>query len=327
MQRRWFMRLLGAAAFAWPYAARAQQPKKIPRIGVLWHAGNAEEEEVYLTALRKGFRDLGYVEGKNIQLENRFPDEKPERFRTLARELVDSKVDVIIAVAGIGAKEVKQFTDTIPIVIATDPDPVGNGLVQSLARPGGNVTGLSLMIVDLSDKRLSLFRELVPNLSRVAILVGARDAFSTRILAGYEKSAKAAGLSTQVIEVANRNQIDRAFEAVAQARFDGAALVGPMLLNERVQVGESALAHRIPTLSGIAEMAQRGVLLSYGQDIPDYMRKAAGYVDKILKGAKPGDLPVEQPTRFKLVINLKTANTLGVIVPPTLLATADEVIE
>jgi putative ABC transport system substrate-binding protein len=144
MQRRLFMTLFGAAAFVWPCASRAQQPKRIPRVGVLWHASSAEEEEVYLTALRKGFSDLGYVEGKNIQLENRFPAEKPERFRTLARELVESKVDVIVAVAGIGAKELKQATDTIPIVIATDPDPVGNGLVQSLARPGGNVTGLSL---------------------------------------------------------------------------------------------------------------------------------------------------------------------------------------
>jgi putative ABC transport system substrate-binding protein len=161
----------------------------------------------------------------------------------------------------------------------------------------------------------------------LAILVNLRDAFSTRILAGYEKSAMAMGLSTQIIEVTNPNEIDRAFAVVAQAGFDGAAIVGPMLLNERVLVGKSALAHRIPTLSGIAEMAQRGVLLSYGQDIPDYMRKAAGFVDKILKGAKPANLPVEQPTRFKLVINLKTAKALGVLVPPTLLATADEVIE
>jgi putative ABC transport system substrate-binding protein len=180
---------------------------------------------------------------------------------------------------------------------------------------------------DWLPKRLGLLRELVPTLSRLAILVNLRDAFSTRILAGYEKSAMAMGLSTQIIEVTNPNEIDRAFAVVAQAGFDGAAIVGPMLLNERVLVGKSALAHRIPTLSGIAEMAQRGVLLSYGQDIPDYMRKAAGFVDKILKGAKPANLPVEQPTRFKLVINLKTAKALGVLVPPTLLATADEVIE
>jgi len=182
------------------------------------------------------------------------------------------------------------------------------------------------MMVDISDKRLGLFRELVPNLSRVAIVVAARDPFSARVVAGYEKSAKAVGLSTQLIEITSPDEIDRAFAAVAQG-FDGAALVGPMLLNERVLVGKSALAHRIPTLSGIAEMAQQGVLLSYGQDIPDYMRKAAGYVDKILRGAKPGDLPVEQPTRFKLVVNLKTANALRVVVPQALLATADEVIE
>ena len=327
MHRREIITFLGGAALLWPLSAPAQQLKKVPRVGVLWHAGSAEEEEVYLSALRKGFRDLGYVEGKNLELENRYPAEQPERFRALALELVERKVDVIVAVAGIGGTEAKQATSTIPIVIATDPDPVGNGLVQSLAHPGGNVTGLSLMIIDLSDKRLGLFKELVPNLSRLAILVDPRDAFSTRIRAGYEKAAKAMGLQTQVVEVINRDDIDHAFSAIARDGFDGAAVVGPMLLNERIQVGASALAHKIPTLSGIAEMAQQGVLLSYGQDIPDYMRRAAGYVDKILKGAKPADLPIEQPTHFKLVINMKTAKALGLTVPPPLLATADEVIE
>lgn len=325
-KRREFITLL-CGATAWPLTARAQQVKNVPRVGVLWHAGSAEEEEVYLSALRRGFRDLGYTEGRNLELEHRFPNEQPERFRALAVELVESKVDVIVAVAGIGGKEAKQATSTIPIVIATDPDPVGNGLVQSLAHPGGNVTGLSLMIIDLSDKRLALFKELVPNLTRLAILVDPRDAFSTRIRAGYENAAKTIGLRTQMVEVTDRDNIDRAFSSVARDGFEGAAVIGPMLLNERVQVGVSALAHKIPTLSGIAEMAQRGVLLSYGQDIPEYMRRAAGYVDKILKGAKPADLPIEQPTRFKLVINLKTAKALGLTVPPPLLATADEVIE
>ena len=327
MQRREIITLLSGAALMWPLTARAQQVKRVPRVGVLWHAGSAEEEEVYLNALRKGFRDLGYIEGENLDLEHRFPAEQPERFRALALELVEAKVDVIVAVAGIGGIEAKLATSTIPIVIATDPDPVGNGLVQSLAHPGGNVTGLSLMIIDLSDKRLGLFKELVPSLSRLAILVDPRDAFSTRIRAGYEKAAKAVGLRAQTVEVTNRDNIDSAFSSIARDGFDGAAIIGPMLLNERAQVGESALAHKIPTLSGISEMAQRGVLLSYGQDVPDYMHRAAGYVDKILKGAKPADLPIEQPTRFKLVINMKTAKTLGLTVPPALLATADEVIE
>lgn len=327
MQRREIITLLSGAALMWPLTARAQQVKRVPRVGVLWHAGSAEEEEVYLNALRNGFRDLGYIEGKNLNLEHRFPAEQPERFRALALELVEAKVDVIVAVAGIGGIEAKLATSTIPIVIATDPDPVGNGLVQSLAHPGGNVTGLSLMIIDLSDKRLGLFKELVPSLSRLAILVDPRDAFSTRIRAGYEKAAKAVGLRAQTVEVTNRDNIDSAFSSIARDGFDGAAIIGPMLLNERAQVGESALAHKIPTLSGISEMAQRGVLLSYGQDVPDYMHRAAGYVDKILKGAKPADLPIEQPTRFKLVINMKTAKTLGLTVPPALLATADEVIE
>lgn len=327
MQRREVIALLGGAAVTGPLAARAQQPKRVPRVGVLWHAGSAEEEDVYLTVLVKAFSALGYVEGKTIQLEHRFPAERPERFRALARELVDSKVDVIVAVAGIGGKEAKQASNAIPIVLVADADPVGNGLADSLARPGGNVTGLSLMAVDLSGKRLAMLGEIVPNLSRLAIIVDPRDTFSARIRGGYENTAKAQGILAQVIGVTSPEDIDPAFATVAREGFDGAVVIGPMLLNDRARVGSSALAHKVPVLTAVAEMVPYGLLLSYGPDIPDYVRRAAGYVDRILKGAKPGDLPIEQPAQFKLVVNLKTARALGLVVPKSLLVSADEVIE
>ncbi len=303
MKRRDFVVGFSAAAI-WPFAARAQQPKKIPRIGVLWHAANVDEEDVYLSVLTKAFGDLGYVDGKSIQLEHRFPDEQPDRFRAFAREFVETRVDVIVAVTALGAKEAKQATNTIPIVFVADPDPVGSGLVESLAHPGGNATGLSLMAIDVTGKRLGLFKELVPNLSRVAIMVDPRDSAAPRFRAAYEKAAKPLGISTQIVEVTTSGGIEQAFSAIAQDGLDGAALAGPMLFNQRVRVGVSALAHKIPTLSGVAEMVPHGLLLSYGQDFPDFFRRAVGYTDKILKGAKPADLPVEQPTRFKLVIRI-----------------------
>jgi ABC-type uncharacterized transport system substrate-binding protein len=327
MLRRECITLLIGAQAIWPRAVRAQPLRKPPRVGVLWHAGSAEEEDFYLRILIKAFIDLGYVEGKTIEFEHRFPAEQPERFRALAHNLVESKVDVIVAVAGIGGKEAKQATSTIPIVLVVDQDPVGNGLAESLARPGGNVTGLSLMAVDLSGKRLDLFKEVVPNLANLAIIVDASDAFSTRMRMGYENSGRAQGIFTQVINVSSPDNVDQAFVSARRDGFDGAAVIGPMLINERLRVGAAALANKIPVLSSVAEMVPHGLLLSYGPDIPDYFRKAAGYVDKILKGAKPADLPIEQPTRFKLVVNLKTAKVLGLSVPRSLLAYADEVIE
>src|ERR1700737_1736945 len=240
MRRRDFLTLLGGTPAGWPFASRAQQRKTIPRIGVLWHAANAREEEVYLGALTKAFHDLGYFEGKNIEQDHRFPAEQPVRFRTLAQELVESKVDMIVAVTGLGAKVAKQATSTIPIVVVADSDPVGNGLVESLARPGGNVTGLSLMAVDLSGKRLSLFKEAVPKLARVAVVVDPRDPFSQRSGVAYERAAKVAGFSTRIFEVTTKDEIEQAFSAIARDGFDGACVVGPPMYNERAQVGASA---------------------------------------------------------------------------------------
>jgi len=327
MKRREFIALLTSTAAAWPFASRAQQRKAMPRVGVLWHAANAEEEEEYLGALTKAFHELGYFEGRNIEMEHRFPAEQPERYRALAHELAESKVDVIVAVTGLSAREAKRATSTIPIVLVADPDPVGNGLADSLAHPGGNVTGLSLMANDLSGKRLSLFKEAVPKLGRIAVLGDPSDPFSKASGVAYERAAKTLEISTQIFDVKTADEIEQAFSAIARDGFDGACVVGAPMYNERKQVGASALAHKVPTISGNAEQVPYNLLLSYGPDFPDYFRRAVGYVDKILKGAKPGDLPIEQPTRFKLVINMKTAKALGLSVPPSLLSTADELIE
>lgn len=327
MRRRDFIALFTGGTIAWPLTARTQPVKRIPRVGVLWHAGSAQEEEVYLSVLTKAFSDLGYVDGKSIQLEHRFPAEQPERFRAFAREFVESKVDAIIAVNTPGAKEAQQATKTIPIVVVIDPDPVRNGFVESLAKPGGNVTGLSLMSGEVTGKRIALLKELVPKLSRMAILLDPRDPTARHLRRVYENAAVPLGVTTQVFEATTHDEIELAFAAISRDGFDGAALVGSMLFNERVQVGSSALKHKMPTLTVIAEMVPHGVLLSYGQDFPDFFRRSASYIDKILKGARPADLPVEQPTRFKLVINSKAAKALGLTIPPTLLAVADEVID
>jgi putative ABC transport system substrate-binding protein len=331
MQRREFIKLIGGAAAAWPLTVRAQQIGKttrIPRIGILWHAASAEDEEVYLSVLRKAFNDLGYIEGKNIELEHRFPAEQPDRFRTFARELVENKVDAIIAVSALGAVEAKKATSTIPIVFVIVSDPVGFRLVENLARPGGNATGLSLMAIDLSGKRLALLKGAVPNLSRVALLVDHTDLIRQRTIKANQDAAEALGISLWPAEARTPDDIEITFSKIAQDRADGVVLgAGSMLFNERARIGSSALAHRLPALSYIAEMVPHGLLLSYGQDFPDFFRRAVAYIDKILKGAMPTDLPVEQPTKFKLVVNLKTARTLGLTMPPSLLTTADEVIE
>jgi putative tryptophan/tyrosine transport system substrate-binding protein len=329
MRRRQFITLVGGAAAAWPLAARAQQSSnKIPQVGVLWHAGSAEEEEVYLSVLVKAFNDLGYIEGKNIRLEHRFPAENPDRFRALARELVDTKPNVIIAVHVLGAVELKKATDTIPIVFVLVTDPVGFGFVESLSHPGRNMTGPSLMAIDLSGKRLSLLKEAVPTLSRVALLVdAATDTFKARTIKANLASAEALGISLWPAEILKPDDIEPVFDKIAQDHADGVVFgTGSMMFNERARIGAAITAHRLPALGYIAEAVPYGLLMSYGQDLPDFFRRAAAYTDKILKGAKPADLPVEQPTKFKLVLNLKTAKLLGITFPQTLVLSADEVI-
>src|SRR5215472_9380993 len=328
MRRREFISLIGSTAVAWPLAARAQQSStKIPVIGVLWHAGSAEEEEVYLSVVVKAFNDLGYVEGKNIHLDHRFPAENPERFRVLARELVDTKPDAIIAVVALGAVELKKLTGIIPIVFVLASDPVGFGLVESLARPGGNATGLSLMTQDISGKRLELFKEAVPNLSRVAVLTDVTDPFRDRIVKAYQTSGERLGISLWPVLISKPDDIEPLFAKIAEDRANGVVRgTGSMMFAERARIGAAALAHKLPIISYIAEEVPYGPLLSYGQDHPDFFRRAVAYTDKILKGAKPADLPVEQPTKFKLVLHLKTANALGITFPQSLMLSADEMI-
>jgi putative ABC transport system substrate-binding protein len=277
VRRRDFIKLVSSSAVAWPLAARSQQSSnKIPVVGVLWHAGSAGEEDVYLSVLLKAFHDLGYVEGKNIHLEHRFPAENPDRFRTLARELVDLKPDAIIAVIVLGAVELKKLTSTIPIVFVLVADPVAIGLVESLARPGGNATGLSLMTIDLSGKRLELFKEAVPNLSRVAVLTDVTDVFRDRFVKAYQASGERLGLSMWPVEIKRPEDIEPAFSKIAQDGANGIIFgAGGILFVQRVRIGASALAHKIPVMVHIAEEVPPGLLLSYGQDFPFRRRRVA----------------------------------------------------
>jgi putative ABC transport system substrate-binding protein len=294
---------------------------------VLWHAGSAEEEDVYLSVLVKTFHDLGYDEGKSIHFDHRFPAENPDRFRALAQELVDEKPDVIIAVNLPGALELKKATRTISIVFVLVPDPIGSGLAESLAHPGSNATGLSLMTEDLTGKRLELLKEAVPSLSRVALLIHFSTPSKERAIKLYQTAAEALGISLWPVEISNPDDIEPAFDKIAQDHADGILRgPGPGLFNWRAQVGASALKHRLPVMTYIAEEIPHGLLMSYGQDLPDFFRRAVAYTDKILKGAKPAELPVEQPTKFKLVLNLKAAKELGITFPQSLIVSADEII-
>jgi putative ABC transport system substrate-binding protein len=329
VRRRQFIALLGTSPLLRVCtAAAAQAGRKIARIGVLWHAGSAEEEREYLTVLVKAFSDLGYVEGKNIEFLHKFPAEQLNRYPILAKELIESDIDVAIAVSPAGAIALKQITSTIPIVFVIMPDPVSAGLVASLAHPGGNMTGLSLLTIDLSSKFLALLKEAVPNLSSVALFVDPQySIMQPRMVPAYTSATKILGLSFRSVAISAPDAIEPAFAQAQSDHVNGVIVTGPIFFNERARVGASALAHGIPTIGLQAEVVPYGLLMSYGQDFPDYFRKAAGYADKILRGAKPADLPVEQPTRFKQVINLKAAKALGMTLPSSLLVTADEVIE
>jgi ABC-type uncharacterized transport system substrate-binding protein len=246
----------------------------------------------------------------------------------LAQELVVAKPDAIIAVTVLGAIALKKFTSTIPIVFVLIPDPVGTGLVKSLGRPGGNATGLSLMGIDLSGKRLALLREAVPNLSRVALLLDATDPNKERTISTNQTAAQALGISLWPTQISGPDDVEPVFVKMAQDRADGFVRgAGPALFPLRARIGAAAMAHRLPGMTFVGEELSYGLLMSYGQDVPDFFRRAVGYVDKILKGANPSDLPVEQPTKFKLVLNLTTAKALGLTFPQTLITSADEVVE
>jgi len=327
VKRRQFITLLGGAAVAWPLAAHAQQGGRIPRIGFLWHAGSREEESPNIEAVIEGFAKLGYVEGRNIILEHRFPNEEPERFRTMAAELVALNVDVLMVTAT-GAPYLRDATTKIPIVFVAVPDPVSMRLVQSLARPGGNMTGLSNFGEELAAKRLQLLKELVPGLSRVALLVN-RDLLSKGFyIEGSRMAADKLGLAIQVFELTSVEDLEPTFDAMVQAGMQAVTLAqGGFAFSRRATVAKLALARRLALCAYSKTTFDAGALMAYGPNSLDAFRRMAVYVDKILKGAQPSELPVEQPTSFELFINLRVAKTLGLDVPVHLQQIADEVIE
>jgi len=330
VRRREFISLLGGAAAAWPLGASAQQAAKIFRIGYL--AGDLATSPHLPEAFRRGLRDLGYVEGRNVVIEYRDAEGKLERLPTLAAELVALKVDVIVAVATLHALAAKQATRTLPIVFCSAPDPVTSGLVTSLARPGGNVTGLSTQAPELVGKCLELLKQAVPGVSRVAVLWQPGGSGSERMekdnLKEADVAARTLGVRLQFVEARGPADFDRALSDMTRARAGALIVLGStMFLIEQRRLVDLAAKNRLPAVYPLREFVDAGGLMAYGPNIADLFRRAAAYVDKILKGAKPADLPVQQPTKFELVINLKTAKALGLRIPPVLLARADEVIE
>ena len=318
---------LGALLFALSWSAEAQQPSKIPRIGYLGGSSRSATA-ARIEAFRQGLRELGYVEGKNIVIEYRWAEGKIERLPDLATELVRLKVDVIVTAGPTPTRAAKEVTTTIPIVMAQVGDPVGNGFVASLAHPGGNITGLATLAPELSGKQLELLKEIVPKLSRVAVFGTSTSPDNAQQLREVELAAKAFGVKLQYLDVLDPKDIETVFQAARKGRADAVlALSSRVLQSHRTQVADLAVKNRLPTTYNTPEYVEDGGLMSYGVSINDLFRRAATYVDKILKGAKPADLPVEQPTKFEFVINLKAAKQIGLTIPPNVLARADKVIK
>jgi len=319
----------GAAALLTPLVGEAQPEAKIPRIGYLGTDLGKGAREAFL----QGLRALGYVEGRNVVLEYRYGEgQNFEQLPSLAAELVALKVDVIVAIAGtLAALAAQQATGTIPVVFIAVGDPVTSGLVNSLARPGGNITGLSALVPELVGKWLEILKQAAPGVSRVVLLRqsgGTGEHTDQVVLTEAANAARALGVQLQVVEARGPGDLNRAFAEITAARAEALAVLStPMLSGERTQLVDFAVNNRLPTVFSFRSYVDAGGLISYGPSVPDMCRHAATYVDKILKGAKPAELPVEQPTKFELVINLKTAKVLGLSVPQSLLARADEVIE
>ena len=325
MNRRTFLCGLTLGALVVPLAVEAQQ--KVPRIGILWSVSSTTASR-WAAAFRQELGRLGYVEGQNITIEERWAEGRFDRLESLAAELVRLNVDILVTTTTPGARAGQQATRTIPIVMALVSDPVESGVVANLARPGGNVTGLSLMHPELSRKRLELLKELIPKVSRVAVLSNPANPISPPLLRETEAAARSLGVQLQVVAVRDSAGLDSAFSAMTRGRA-GALVVIPdfVFMDQRVRIVSLAAESRLPAMYPWREPVDAGGLMSYGPSVSDMFRRAATYVDKILKGAKPGELPVEQPTKFELVINLKTAKSLGLTIPQSLIQRADHVIQ
>jgi putative ABC transport system substrate-binding protein len=326
MKRREFILAVGGAAAAWPLEAPAQQLAKLPTIGFLGSATPSAARQ-WVDAFVQRLRELGSVEGRTVAIEYRWADGRDERYAEIAAEFVRLKVDLIVTSGTAAVLAAKQATSVIPIVFAAAGDPIGSGLVASLARPGGNVTGLSLQQADLGAKRLELLREVVPNLDRLAIMANVGTPGAVSEMNEVEAAARTLGLEAVTLKIWRVEDIARAFETL-KGRAGALYICSDPLLNaNRMRVNTLALTARLPTMNLFREYVETGGLMSYGPNLPDLWRRASDYADKILRGAKPADIPVEQPTKFDLVVNLTTAKGLGLTVPDKLLARADEVIE
>ena len=326
MSKKILLSAVATLMLASVFPAEAQQPKKVPRLGYLvanFPSTNPARNE----AFRQGLRDLGYVEGKSIVIEWRYAEGKPDRLPVLAAELVRLKVDVIVTAGPASTRPAKEATSTIPIVMGFDNDPVGNGFVASLAGPGGNITGLSTLAPEISGKQLELLMEIVPRLSHVAALGNSNEPGNAQALREVEVAAGAFGVQLQHLDVLDPKDIETAFRAASKGRADAILMLNSPVLNpHRTQVVNLAVKSRLPVIYGQSEFVEGGGLMTYSVSFTDLFRGAATYVDKILKGAKPADLPVEQPKKFEFIINLKTAKQIGLTIPPTVLAQADKVI-
>jgi putative ABC transport system substrate-binding protein len=319
--------LLVVVLLAVAVIAEAQQPKNVPRIGFLAIVSPSTISD-RVEAFRQGLRELGYVEGKNIVIEWRFAEGKADRLPGLAAELVRRKVDVIVTVGPLVTRSAKEATSTISIVMGQDTDPIGNGFVASLARPGGNITGLATLAPEISGKQLEFLKEIVPKLSRVAVVGTSTRPGNAEALRATELAAKALTVQLQYLEVRDPKDIETAFRAASKGRAEAVLVFGgPVISSHRTQIVDLAVKNRLPAIYERAEFVDAGGLMFYGASITDLSRRAATYVDKILKGTKPADLPVEQPTKFEFVINLKAAKQIGLTIPPNVLARADKVIK
>jgi putative ABC transport system substrate-binding protein len=321
--------LLALGLVAALHDAEAQPAAKVPRIGVLLAGSRGDNTRQIVEALQQGLRDLGYVEDRTIAIEYRFAEGRLDRALDLASELVRLPVDVIVAPGTALAPAARKATDVIPIVLVTAGNPVGDGLIQSFARPGGNVTGLTMAVDQkIGGKLLELLKEAVPVVSRVAILWNPLTGPHALLLKEMEAPARTLGVTLQPLSVRRPDDVDGAFAAMTRGRSDGLIVLGdPVFLAARERIAAAATKSRVPSIADLSEHVKAGGLMSYGPSLPDLFRRAATYVDRILKGAKPANLPVERPVKFDLVVNLKTAKTLGLGIPPSVLARADEVIQ